>query len=351
MLFFELIQVALDNQEVLSHSPSDKEWHTLFNMCQKQAVTGIGFVALEKLSKKGQKPPVDLLFEWIGISEQIKLRNKLLNQRCIEALEILARAGFEGCILKGQGNSVLYSHPYARTPGDVDIWVPNKTDAIKTYVRDKYPDAEDCVYHIDYPVFDDVEVEVHYTPSWIGSPKYQKKITNYYLSHEIVKRQKVKLPDSDDYIYVPSIRFNIVYQIVHIMSHFINYGVGLRQIMDYYYLLLNNEEEINRENWSRLFKELGLYKVAGAVMWVLRNKLLLDEKYILINPDRTRGKLLLEEIMICGNMGKYDNRLSGRTQQRHPFISKFIRGMKLGFYFPYEVWASPILRNLRITFC
>ena len=83
-LFYELVQIAVGTKEgVLSRTPSEKEWYRLFEIAQKQAVVGMSFVALDKLATYGQKPPIALLYEWLGLSEQIKNQNQLLNRKCV----------------------------------------------------------------------------------------------------------------------------------------------------------------------------------------------------------------------------------------------------------------------------
>lgn len=351
MMFFELIQIALGNRDIFSHNPTKEEWLELFTLCKKQAVAGVAFEALEKLSKQGQKPPTNTLFEWIGISEQIKQRNLLLNKRCEDLTILFANAGFGSCILKGQGNARMYTNPLSRTPGDIDIWINGKKEVISSFVKEKFPNADECIYHIDYPVFDDVEVEVHYTPSYWGSPKYQKSLFEYFHKHaEEQFKNVVSLHGSKGNIFVPTNAFNIVYQMVHVFSHFINYGVGLRQIIDYYYLLIRSFESEKNKDYGALFNHLGLSKFSGALMWVLQNGLGLGEQYLLVEPDKKRGKLLLDEIIICGNMGAHDKRASGKLRKKYPYVSKFIRNQKLGLYFPYEVWTSPLLRKIHRGF-
>ena len=62
MLFFELIQVALVQREVLSHTPSEEEWRQLFSLAEKQAVLGVCFYGVERLHKYGQAPSQNQLF-------------------------------------------------------------------------------------------------------------------------------------------------------------------------------------------------------------------------------------------------------------------------------------------------
>ncbi len=65
-------------------------------------------MALDKLSQVGQKPPVDLLFGWIGLSEQIRQQNSLLNKRCKQLERKLDELGHKSSILKGQGIAHYY---------------------------------------------------------------------------------------------------------------------------------------------------------------------------------------------------------------------------------------------------
>lgn len=349
MLFLELIQTALGNREKLSSTPSDKEWEELLSESQKQAVVGIAFEALITLSKNGQKPPLDVFYEWLGLVEQIKGKNLLINQRCIDITQYFGKVGFGNCILKGQGNAQMYPDPLLRMPGDIDIWLEGKKEYIREYVRKIYPNSEECVYHIDFPIYKGVQVEVHYIPSYIRSTKYGERLSNFYQENASFQfSNKIRLEGVNGDVTAPTHTFNIVYQMVHILNHFVNYGIGMRQIVDYYYLLLRSEEGNNKEKWIYIFKELGLIRIAGAVMWLLNSVLGLESQYLIAEADEARGRLLLNEIMACGNMGKYDHRLSGRIRKINPYASKFIRNIKTGYYFPYEVWVSPMIGMLNV---
>jgi len=57
-----------------------------------------------------------------------------------------------------------------------------------------------------------------------------------------------------------------------------------------------------------LITKLGLKEFAGAVMYVMREVFAMPEERMLCRPDEKRGKKLLEEIMIGGNFGKFDER-------------------------------------------
>lgn len=86
LLFFELIQVALGVRTSLSRTPSEEEWHLLYTKSNSQAVVGLTFEAVKKLGEQNDimRPPYGLLLEWLGVSEQIKNRNKFIDRRCVD---------------------------------------------------------------------------------------------------------------------------------------------------------------------------------------------------------------------------------------------------------------------------
>ena len=113
-LFFELIQVVLGVKTCLSHTPSEKEWNELYLLCQTQSISAFVFTALDRLSESGQKPPMALLYEWIGQSEQVKAQNALMNKEAARLTSLFEQAGHQTAILKGQANARLYTQPWCR---------------------------------------------------------------------------------------------------------------------------------------------------------------------------------------------------------------------------------------------
>lgn len=347
-LFYELVQIALGQRETLSRNPSEKDWDELFTLSQKQAIAGVALIALDKLSLQGQKPPMDLLLEWIGLSEQIKAQNILVDNQCGEITKLFSDAGFRTCILKGQGNALMYPDPLSRNSGDIDLWVEGSRKEIRDFVFSKCPDAEDGDMHIEAPFFKDVVVEVHYFPRYSSVPKYDKRLQGWFQDHSDAQfSNRVKLClDSAEFVSVPTVQFNAVQQMSHIMGHFFVEGIGLRQFVDYFYVLRKLHEENCSDNFEKLFGYLGMLKFARGVMWVEREILGLDDKCLLTSPDERLGKAILKEIEEGGNFGHHDQRYTARSK------GIFMRGIvdsyrliKLAYYFPEDaLWK--ILRKV-----
>lgn len=350
-LFIELILVSLGHRNILSHNPTEDEWKYLFYECQRQSVVGLVMDALDVLSRRGQKLPSNLLFEWIGMSEQVRQQNKILNQRCVDISKLLAKAGYKSCILKGQGNARMYPDPLARQSGDIDVWVDGSKDKIISFVRSTYPEAAIQSHHIEYPVFDDVEVELHYMPTFSIVGLYQGNLGQFIEEEKVSQFDNpVSLPGAEGLVNVPTDYFNVIYQLSHMQCHFFNGGIGLRQIIDFYYLLKNAQNIKRKEELEQIIKEVGLYRYAQAVSWVLKDVLGLNEERLITEPDKKRGELLFDEIMKGGNFGQYDQRVSKKLSCMSTTLSIVARNFKLMWLFPEEAISAPIngvIRRLR----
>ena len=307
LLFYDLLQVALGEKEKLSYTPSDNEWEELFITSQKQAVTGFVFEALDRLSQNKQKIPAALLFKWIGVSEQIRQQNILFNSRIVELGKHFEKDNFKSCILKGQGNAILYPNPLSRTPGDIDIWLDGDKETIISYVKNQYPTADNNGIHLDYPIYDDIEVEVHYRPQYMACRKYDRRIGAFFQKEAPLQFANIKeLPGGEGKIAVPLPYFNLIQQLAHLLGHFYAGGIGFRHLIDLYYVLRNIKSD--DRNYKELLDDFGLLSFAEGVMWVEKTILGLDESYLVAEPSETKGKLVLREIERGGNFGFYDKR-------------------------------------------
>ena len=138
--FFDLIEIAIGNKAGIDKTPTDKEWVKLYNLACMQSLASVVLEGVNKLSLSDSslKPPMDFLYEWIGIQQQTVAQNKLQNQKTKELCEIFKKAGYRCCVLKGQGTALYYEHPEYRQCGDIDIWVTKdgrcKTDDVRSEV-------------------------------------------------------------------------------------------------------------------------------------------------------------------------------------------------------------------------
>ena len=98
---------------------------------------------------------------------------------------------------------------------------------------------------------------------------------------------------------------------------------------------------------QRELKHLGLWKFAGAVMYVLHEALGLSEEKMIVPIDEKRGKLLLAEILNGGNFGRHFTKYGHFTQQgmAKKYFLKIWRNMHFVRYYPTEALSEPIFRT------
>ncbi len=332
-----LLQYALNIKQEVDVS-SLKLWDEFYLFCQCHSVLGIGFMAIEKWCGE-IKPSKELLYQWLVDVSSIEDRNRILNFDCLKLQSFFRVSGFKTCILKGQGNALLYSNPLRRQSGDIDIWVlpqnarfdNTKVRSVIEFLRAKCKLEEDMIgyHHTKLHGFGDVEIEVHYRPTWFCSP-----LRNYRLQKWFEENSENQLKNNVASINVPDLAFNTVYQLAHIFNHFVQEGIGLRQVIDYYFVLQARE----KENIISLLNYLGLARFAGAMMYVMQVVFLLSEDKLLCRPNKEDGEFILNEILNSGNFGLYDYRNAELLQQKgiKRKLYQMRRSWRYFKYFPEE---------------
>jgi len=315
--------------------PNELDWYEIFRFAEKHQLYGICSPLSYDIPI-----PTELLYEWIGIEQRLKSTNLHLNNRIVELTTSLANAGFKSCVLKGQGNATLYPHPDKRNSGDIDVWVDSDQDRLFHFVRGQFPEAVKCMKHIKYPIFPDVEVDIHNTPLKLYSPLHDKRLQTWIQWNKAEQfSHQIRLDGTDTDISIPTAQFNAVYQLGHIMIHLLDQGVGLRQLVDYYYVLKNLEGITKEEKESIIntWQELGMGKLAEGIMWIEKEMLGLPDRYVFIEPNEKRGKLIAADILEGGNFGKFSRR---QEFNKHGKIARGITDLwrfgKLSSCFPEE---------------
>lgn len=308
--FKELVLIAIGEKEQFSCQIRKEDWKALYDCAQRQTLTGVLYAVIEKLPQE-QRPPCEVLLPWYMQSEKIKEANKRLNKAALQLTRHFNDFGLQSVVLKGQGVAWLYPHPELRTPGDIDIWVnEDRQKLLRLMSRQAKVDGI-TYHHADYDWLPDVATEVHFTPSWMYSPRLNRRLQQFFVSQadaQFGHHTTLRAKDAVDEIGVPTTYFNSIYMLVHIFRHVMFEGIGLRQLMDYYYVLRQGLSEEEKRQACIWIKELHLLRFAGAVMYVLQQMFCLGEKYLLTAANIKDGQLLLKEIELSGNFGKYDER-------------------------------------------
>lgn len=351
---FLFLNYCLNKKVDMSMVVAKIDWRQLYTFASRQALLGFCFDGIERLTKEfseelKQNPMGrDLLMTWMGAAQQIRRQNVKVNAVAGELYSKFREDGLRCCILKGQGNALMYPNPYSRTPGDIDVWVNASREQITEYAQKHFEIGDDIRFHHLETSFDGVPVELHFFPGIMNNPIYNARLQKWFKRNaDLQCSNVVSLPDGIGEIAIPTMAFNVVYQLTHLYHHFFDEGIGMRQIIDYYYVVNNDELLVIRDTLQRELKYLGLWKFAGAVMYVLIEALGLSEEKMIAPMDEKRGKLLLAEILNGGNFGKHFTKYGHFTQQgmAKKYFLKIWRNMHFVRYYPAEALSEPIFRT------
>ena len=437
---FLFLNYCLGKKVDMSMVVAKIDWRQLYTFASRQAVLGFCFDGIERLTKEfseelKQNPMGrDLLMTWMGAAQQIRRQNMKVNAVAGKLYSKFREDGLRCCILKGQGNALMYPNPYSRTPGDIDVWVNASREDITEYAKTHFEIGDDIRFHHLETSFDGVPVELHFFPGIMNNPIYNARLQKWFKRNaDLQCSNVVSLPDGIGEIAIPTTAFNVIYQLTHLYHHFFDEGIGMRQIIDYFLVVndfsknvfldtdfsnssvslskgsstshpspLSSEERdvtapsrcseplrskvggpskvspdcAGWDRWDaigdiasdasvssafttdssastaldvvqRELKYLGLWKFAGAVMYVLHEALGLSEEKMIVPMDEKRGKLLLAEILNGGNFGRHFTKYGHFTQQgmAKKYFLKIWRNMHFVRYYPAGALSEPIFRT------
>lgn len=332
-LFFELLQVALGTREKLSRVPDVREWKVLYAEAGRQTVLGVMYGGLEQLPEE-QLPPMPMKMQWIGLVKKVEVGYRLHMKRSGELTAEVRNAGFESCVLKGVAMAQYYPKPEKRQCGDIDLWILGcRRDVIK-WLRSRYQTGHNVWHNVGVEVFKDVPVEVHFHPGWLYQPWHNRRLQQWFDGYASSSNPTAACDNGLEY-YVMPVEFDVVYSLVHSYRHLIAGGIGLRHMVDYFYVLKAAQlKGLQLNGIKQDIKRFGLLRFASAVMWVLQQMCGMSRDELLCEPDEKEGKFLLDEIKRGGNFGHF----SGAAKERG-VMSQLITMLP---HYPGEVlWVLP----------
>ena len=344
-IFFDFLRFCIGSAKEIPSSLKEADWKELYAIAKKQALIGVLFHGIKQLPKE-LAPNADLLMQWMGMAQNIRQQNVRLFMDSAKVCKKFKQVGFRNSILKGQGNALLYPDPYMRTSGDIDIYLDGGRNRVIQYINKVCPNQVMRYHHVDFPVMK-TAIEVHFTPSYMFFPVHNRRMQKWFK--EVMDLQcsnVVTLPDGYGEITMPTMSFNVIYILSHLYRHVFTEGIGLRQLIDYYFVLVKNEER-RVTALQRELKYLGLWKFAGAVMYVLHETLGLPEEKMIAPINVNEGRFLLAEIMQGGNFGQYDTRLGNKVNEGklHRYFRMSLRNLRFVKHYPTEALSEPLFRT------
>lgn len=302
-ILFKLLRIALGNEGDMS-LPDVVDWRGVIELSYAQGVPALAVDGVQRLTafyeeRDGVLPPqLDVLeqpemeevaYQWFGEVMACEEENAAFADKCRRALAFFRKAGFCCCILKGSGLGQLYDAPDHRATGDIDVWLDGGREKVFAFARSLDPEGRLYgvnYHHIHFHLFSDPLVEGHIYPSWFASPVLNSRWKRFCAMHR---------PDNSS--DVPSLAFNRVFVLLHIFHHYGGHGITLKQLLDYYHVLLQGFTPEERDEAVAWLRRLHLDRFAAAMMWVQHFCLGLPVDCLLVMPEEKEGRRLLADLL------------------------------------------------------
>ena len=115
--FWELVRTGLWEGANLDFD-NKVDWEKVYQLAEEQSVVGLALAGIEH---SNEKPPQELLLQWIGEVQMLEQQNKAMNEFVAKLIEKLRKEDVYAILVKGQGIARCYERPLWRACGDIDL--------------------------------------------------------------------------------------------------------------------------------------------------------------------------------------------------------------------------------------
>lgn len=310
-LLLQLLNDACwERQETELPSDFGQYWSSVWQLATEQGVTAL--VANELLSHHAELLPMHLVVQMMGHIKSIKTNNEQIEL----AIQTLQRAWDEmeipSMIIKGPISANNYPEPYLRSPGDIDlyIWDPvghaKAMGWIEEYALKEIKEGVSA-HERAYLLPNNVKLELHHQLLFLHKKRYNQ--TFRHLVDQAIKEESLQsFAIGDCEVKTLPTTLNALYLFLHLFSHFLYTGIGLRQIYDWLLFLQHHKGQIETTMHNNIAEEIKLLKAMQAFgsMAVTYLGATPDIFPFEITGNDTMSSAIIEDIFKGGNFGLHD---------------------------------------------
>lgn len=323
-----------------------EEWEDLIRLSRDQSV--LGMIAKVILLNRSQVDhlPTQLRLKLKSFVVSNVMVNDKMKKIIASVFGALRENDIPAILLKGYGLSVNYPYPQLRQNGDIDIYIGEELYLDSYRVLKKLADEIDSETTIwkskhYHATIDEVVVEVHRFCEVLPIKRYNRFFQSFAFQG---MSESISISESDIDVKIPEVTFNSLYILVHLFSHFMTEGVGIRQLCDWTMHLSKNWKQINVNMLADMLDKLNIRRawnifaeISVTYLGYPEDSMPLYEGYD--DKTRRRAEIVLEMILKEGNFGHaspyYQKKISGFFLRKLYSISWHIRrDFKLFRIFP-----------------
>lgn len=241
---------------------------------------------------------------------KLEQRNIKMNRLVISLFGKMRSLGLHPVLMKGQAFAQNYPNPLHRVCGDIDLYFKHQDDckkAIDWAIRvggHSHQGNESAWEHKHFAVdLKGFEVELHYQMCRFENHRLQKRLQNI-IDHEFAVNEPYYVRIEGEEIETVPPTLSVLHQLMHIIRHLLEAGVGIRQICDLAVYVDRHCDEINADVLRQYVEELQLGEVAGALGYILVEMLGLKKEKWPLGIVADHAEFIIREIFDGGNFGR-----------------------------------------------
>ena len=350
--FFELLKSGL--WSCPSSFNGQVDWHQMKEMAKMQSVTGILFDGIQHL-RKTQRPPTRMLLDWFGQTLHIESANIKHNQDLASLVDFLRNEGVDSRLLKGQGCASYYPNPLHRQCGDIDLFVGKEQyGRVLHLIESKGIRIEKDSVKDAHFIWRNTQVELHWIEEYFYSRRLNGRLQQIFRKEEWKNPKVIMVEGVSVAMLNPTL--NVFHVFVHLWHHFLQVGVGLRQICDWMLILKRDECLIDWISIHKYVKRMGAERAWCAFYGLTVKYLGLELTNVPVWMQAWRDydvDEIVKDVLIQGNFGQY-----GESIRRRQFKNGLIKNigsfgalgcrlMRVWKFGRREVVAYPLWRLFR----
>lgn len=338
-ILFQMLASALWRRPLDSFELPSGAYKGLMELADKQTVTGLLCQSLMSNNVRLQKLEAVKTFAAL---RDIQGMNERLNAELVSLCRLLTERNIRFIVVKGATLGALYPEASSRMPGDIDFYCdPDNFEKAKAAISEawkvEYEADEAGEQHLSF-MHNSILFELHYLLLEFASPRLQT-VFNRMIADSKECHRKV------DGVHVPilSPEAELIYTYLHLYHHFIELGVGLRQICDLAVLL---SRQYDSGEVRRLLDELDITRGFSAFEAICVDRLGLDESLVPVpisQKDRKRTEGILSLVFEGGNFGQYAQKYAVRSGVSY-YLDSFIK--KVRNYYQFYSLSPSMVRGL-----
>lgn len=335
--FFALLRAGLWEKGVELREYGSIDFSQILRLVQEQSVVGLVAAGLERVTDV--RVPQEWALQFVGQTLQIEQRNKAMNAFVAELIEDLRKQDIYALLVKGQGIAQCYERPLWRTCGDVDLLLSDTNyEKAKAYL---VPLAEKT--ETEFKIFKHYgmtikgwEVELHGTLRPRLSNRIDRSVDEvqndvFYGGNVRSVTFNANHNDNANFstsvqVFMPAPDDDIIFQITHILKHFYQGGIGLRQLCDLSRFLWAYKGKLNDELLESRLKKMGIIAEWKAFAAFIHEYLGTPAEVIPLYDSRLMGhgsRLAKKADKICDfvmEVGNFGHKRHQGDARKHSFV-------------------------------